>query len=73
MFVFPKSFSYQTFVFPLSGASAATMLIFILPAAFYLRLVKKEPLRSPQKIGVSIPEVTSVDIQSGTVLKSFQY
>jgi hypothetical protein len=29
------------------------MLIFILPAAFYLKLVKKEPLRSPQKIGVS--------------------
>jgi len=28
------------------------MLIFILPAAFYLRLVEKEPLRSPQKIGV---------------------
>lgn len=36
-----------------SGASAATMLIFILPAAFYLKLVKKEPLRSPQKVGVS--------------------
>ena len=34
------------------GASSATMLIFILPAAFYLRLVEKEPLRSPQKIGV---------------------
>lgn len=29
------------------------MLIFILPAAFYLKLVKKEPLRSPQKVGVS--------------------
>lgn len=36
-----------------SGASSATMLIFILPAAFYLKLVKKEPLRSPQKVGVS--------------------
>ncbi|NWW34121.1 S38A4 protein, partial [Panurus biarmicus] len=33
------------------GASSATMLIFILPGAFYLRIVKKEPLRSPQKIG----------------------
>nr|XP_020651189.1 sodium-coupled neutral amino acid transporter 4 [Pogona vitticeps]XP_020651190.1 sodium-coupled neutral amino acid transporter 4 [Pogona vitticeps]XP_020651192.1 sodium-coupled neutral amino acid transporter 4 [Pogona vitticeps] len=38
-------------IFGFIGASAATMLIFILPAAFYLRLVKKEPLRSPQKIG----------------------
>lgn len=36
-----------------SGASSATMLIFILPAVFYLKLVKKEPLRSPQKVGVS--------------------
>lgn len=36
----------------LPGASSATMLIFILPAAFYLRLVEKEHLRSPQKIGV---------------------
>ncbi|EMP31916.1 Sodium-coupled neutral amino acid transporter 4 [Chelonia mydas] len=40
-------------IFGFIGAAAVTMLIFILPAAFYLRLVKKEPLRSPQKIGVS--------------------
>lgn len=40
-------------VFLSSGASSATMLIFILPAGFYLKLVKKEPLRSPQKVGVS--------------------
>uniref|UniRef100_A0A8C0EJK9 Solute carrier family 38 member 4 n=1 Tax=Bubo bubo TaxID=30461 RepID=A0A8C0EJK9_BUBBB len=39
-------------IFGFIGASSATMLIFILPAAFYLRLVEKEPLRSPQKIGV---------------------
>ncbi|KAH0616630.1 hypothetical protein JD844_027890 [Phrynosoma platyrhinos] len=38
-------------IFGFIGASAATMLIFILPAAFYLRIVKKEPFRSPQKIG----------------------
>uniref|UniRef100_A0A8D0L0G1 Solute carrier family 38 member 4 n=1 Tax=Strix occidentalis caurina TaxID=311401 RepID=A0A8D0L0G1_STROC len=38
-------------IFGFIGASSATMLIFILPAAFYLRLVEKEPLRSPQKIG----------------------
>lgn len=43
-------------MFPILGASAATMLIFILPAAFYLRIVRKEPLRSPQKIGVSHPD-----------------
>ena len=36
----------------LSGASAAAMLIFILPSAFYLKLVKKEPMKSVQKIGV---------------------
>jgi len=44
---------YSTLVSP-PGASSATMLIFILPSAFYLRLVKKEPMRSPQKIGVRI-------------------
>nr|XP_033813409.1 sodium-coupled neutral amino acid transporter 4 [Geotrypetes seraphini]XP_033813410.1 sodium-coupled neutral amino acid transporter 4 [Geotrypetes seraphini]XP_033813411.1 sodium-coupled neutral amino acid transporter 4 [Geotrypetes seraphini]XP_033813412.1 sodium-coupled neutral amino acid transporter 4 [Geotrypetes seraphini] len=38
-------------IFGFIGASAATMLIFILPAAFYLRIVKKESLKSPQKIG----------------------
>ncbi|PKK29870.1 solute carrier family 38, member 4 [Columba livia] len=41
-------------IFGFIGASSATMLIFILPAAFYLRLVEKEPLRSPQKIGALI-------------------
>ncbi|XP_048355925.1 sodium-coupled neutral amino acid transporter 4 [Sphaerodactylus townsendi] len=41
-------------IFGFIGASAATMLIFILPAAFYLRIVKKEPLKSPQKIGAAV-------------------
>ncbi|XP_017684674.1 PREDICTED: sodium-coupled neutral amino acid transporter 4 isoform X1 [Lepidothrix coronata] len=41
-------------IFGFIGASSATMLIFILPGAFYLRLVEKEPLRSPQKIGALI-------------------
>ncbi|NXH43357.1 S38A4 protein, partial [Dicaeum eximium] len=41
-------------IFGFIGASSATMLIFILPGAFYLRIVKKEPLRSPQKIGALI-------------------
>ncbi|KGL89863.1 Sodium-coupled neutral amino acid transporter 4 [Charadrius vociferus] len=41
-------------IFGFIGASSATMLIFILPSAFYLRLVEKEHLRSPQKIGALI-------------------
>ncbi|XP_074425145.1 sodium-coupled neutral amino acid transporter 4 [Larus michahellis] len=41
-------------IFGFIGASSATLLIFILPSAFYLRLVEKEPLRSPQKIGALI-------------------
>lgn len=39
--------------FLLPGASAAAMLIFILPSAFYIKLVKKESMKSVQKIGVS--------------------
>ncbi|ELK08439.1 Sodium-coupled neutral amino acid transporter 4 [Pteropus alecto] len=42
------------YIFGFIGASSATMLIFILPAAFYLKIVKKEPLRSPQKVGAII-------------------
>ncbi|XP_023206274.1 sodium-coupled neutral amino acid transporter 2-like isoform X3 [Xiphophorus maculatus] len=38
-------------IFGFIGASAAVMLIFILPSAFYLRLVKKESMKSMQKIG----------------------
>ncbi|NWW06790.1 S38A4 protein, partial [Oreocharis arfaki] len=37
-------------IFGFIGASSATMLIFILPGAFYLRIVETEPLRSAQKI-----------------------
>uniref|UniRef100_A0A3B3RCC3 Sodium-coupled neutral amino acid symporter 2 n=1 Tax=Paramormyrops kingsleyae TaxID=1676925 RepID=A0A3B3RCC3_9TELE len=40
-------------IFGVIGASAAGMLIFILPSAFYIKLVKKEPMNSIQKIGVS--------------------
>lgn len=40
-------------IFPHTGASAAAMLIFILPSAFYIKLVKKESMKSVQKIGVS--------------------
>ncbi|KAM6985670.1 sodium-coupled neutral amino acid transporter 4 [Aplochiton taeniatus] len=41
-------------IFGFIGSSAATMLIFILPAAFYLRLVKSVPFRSPQKISAAV-------------------
>ncbi|NXO09700.1 S38A4 protein, partial [Oriolus oriolus] len=41
-------------IFGFIGASSATMLIFILPGAFYLRIVEREPWRSPQKIRVLI-------------------
>ncbi|XP_043917954.1 sodium-coupled neutral amino acid transporter 2 [Protopterus annectens] len=38
-------------IFGFIGASAAAMLIFILPSAFYIKLVTKEPMKSLQKIG----------------------
>uniref|UniRef100_A0A4W5MEK6 Sodium-coupled neutral amino acid symporter 2 n=1 Tax=Hucho hucho TaxID=62062 RepID=A0A4W5MEK6_9TELE len=41
-------------IFGFIGASAAAMLIFILPSAFYIKLVKKESMKSVQKIGASI-------------------
>ncbi|XP_056133848.1 sodium-coupled neutral amino acid symporter 2 isoform X2 [Lampris incognitus] len=41
-------------IFGFIGASAAAMLIFILPSAFYIRLVKKESMKSVQKIGATI-------------------
>nr|XP_006126535.1 sodium-coupled neutral amino acid transporter 4 isoform X2 [Pelodiscus sinensis] len=54
-------------IFGFIGASAATMLIFILPAAFYLRLVKKEPLRSPQKIGALIFLIVGIIFMLGSM------
>lgn len=41
-------------IFGFIGASAAAMLIFILPSAFYIKLVKKESMKSVQKIGASL-------------------
>uniref|UniRef100_A0A4W3K3T0 Sodium-coupled neutral amino acid symporter 2 n=1 Tax=Callorhinchus milii TaxID=7868 RepID=A0A4W3K3T0_CALMI len=41
-------------IFGFMGASAAAMLIFILPSAFYIKLVKKESMKSVQKIGALI-------------------
>uniref|UniRef100_A0A3Q0SQM9 Sodium-coupled neutral amino acid symporter 2 n=1 Tax=Amphilophus citrinellus TaxID=61819 RepID=A0A3Q0SQM9_AMPCI len=40
-------------IFGFIGSSAAAMLIFILPSAFYIRLVKKEPMMSVQKLGAT--------------------
>ncbi|CAI5785502.1 Uncharacterized protein PODLI_1B036092 [Podarcis lilfordi] len=54
-------------IFGFIGASAATMLIFILPAAFYLRIVKKEPFRSPQKIGALVFLIVGVIFMIGSM------
>ncbi|XP_016056664.1 PREDICTED: sodium-coupled neutral amino acid transporter 4 isoform X1 [Miniopterus natalensis] len=55
------------YIFGFIGASSATMLIFILPASFYLKLVKKEPLRSPQKVGALIFLVVGIIFMSGSM------
>nr|XP_040136708.1 sodium-coupled neutral amino acid transporter 4 isoform X2 [Ictidomys tridecemlineatus] len=55
------------YIFGFIGSSAATMLIFILPAAFYLRLVKKESLRSPQKVGALIFLVIGIIFMIGSM------
>ncbi|XP_031439266.1 sodium-coupled neutral amino acid transporter 2 isoform X2 [Clupea harengus] len=52
-------------IFGFIGASAAAMLIFILPSAFYLKLVKKESMRSMQKIGASIFLVSGFIVMIG--------
>ncbi|XP_048865513.1 sodium-coupled neutral amino acid transporter 4 [Brienomyrus brachyistius] len=54
-------------IFGFIGSSAATMLIFILPAAFYLRLVKSVPLNSPQKISATIFLVTGIVFMVGSL------
>uniref|UniRef100_A0A8C1XW73 Solute carrier family 38 member 4 n=1 Tax=Cyprinus carpio TaxID=7962 RepID=A0A8C1XW73_CYPCA len=54
-------------IFGFIGSSAATMLIFILPAAFYLRLVKSLPFRSPQKISATIFLVVGIFFMIGSL------
>ncbi|KAM8908820.1 sodium-coupled neutral amino acid transporter 4 isoform 2-T2 [Spinachia spinachia] len=54
-------------IFGFIGSSAATMLIFILPAAFYIRLVKSVPYRSPQKIGATIFLIVGVIFMIGSL------
>ncbi|MBN3312956.1 S38A4 protein, partial [Atractosteus spatula] len=54
-------------IFGVIGASAATMLIFILPAAFYLRLVKNVPLLSAQKIGALVFLIVGIIFMIGSM------
>ncbi|XP_032913722.1 sodium-coupled neutral amino acid transporter 2 isoform X3 [Catharus ustulatus] len=56
-YLFPWFFS--------TGASAAAMLIFILPSAFYIKLVKKEPMKSVQKIGASLFFLSGILVMTG--------
>nr|XP_006242344.1 sodium-coupled neutral amino acid symporter 2 isoform X1 [Rattus norvegicus] len=54
-------------IFGFIGASAAAMLIFILPSAFYIKLVKKEPMRSVQKIGALCFLLSGVVVMIGSM------
>lgn len=54
-------------IFGFIGASAAAMLIFILPSAFYIKLVKKEPVRSIQKMGALLFLVSGVVVMIGSM------
>ncbi|XP_065257892.1 sodium-coupled neutral amino acid symporter 2 [Emys orbicularis] len=55
-------------IFGFIGASAAAMLIFILPSAFYIKLVKKEPLKSVQKIGAILFLVSGLFVMIGSMI-----
>ncbi|KAL0962969.1 hypothetical protein UPYG_G00347820 [Umbra pygmaea] len=54
-------------IFGFIGASAAAMLIFILPSAFYIKLVKKESMKSVQKIGASIFLCSGIVVMFGSL------
>ncbi|XP_070709606.1 sodium-coupled neutral amino acid symporter 2 [Pempheris klunzingeri] len=54
-------------IFGFIGASAAAMLIFILPSAFYIKLVKKESMKSVQKIGASAFLVCGILVMTGSM------
>ncbi|XP_077194762.1 sodium-coupled neutral amino acid symporter 2 isoform X2 [Paroedura picta] len=54
-------------IFGFIGASAAAMLIFILPSAFYLKLVKKEPMKSVQKIGALLFLLSGIFVMTGSM------
>uniref|UniRef100_A0A1A8GSI9 Solute carrier family 38, member 4 n=2 Tax=Nothobranchius korthausae TaxID=1143690 RepID=A0A1A8GSI9_9TELE len=52
-------------IFGFIGGSAATMLIFILPAAFYLRLVK--PRSTPKKVGATVFLIMGIIFMFGSL------
>ncbi|KAJ6653632.1 hypothetical protein lerEdw1_009008 [Lerista edwardsae] len=54
-------------IFGFIGASAAAMLIFILPSAFYIKLVKKEPMKSVQKIGAALFLASGILVMTGSM------
>ncbi|KAM9671793.1 sodium-coupled neutral amino acid symporter 2 isoform 1-T2 [Trichechus inunguis] len=54
-------------IFGFIGASAAAMLIFILPSAFYIKLVKKEPMKSVQKIGALLFLLSGIVVMTGSM------
>ncbi|KAM3926952.1 sodium-coupled neutral amino acid symporter 2 [Leptodactylus fuscus] len=54
-------------IFGFIGASAAAMLIFILPSAFYIKLVKKEPMNSVQKIGAVLFLISGFVVMIGSM------
>uniref|UniRef100_H0V1L2 Sodium-coupled neutral amino acid symporter 2 n=1 Tax=Cavia porcellus TaxID=10141 RepID=H0V1L2_CAVPO len=54
-------------IFGFIGASAAAMLIFILPSAFYIKLVKKEPMKSVQKIGALLFLLSGIVVMIGSM------
>lgn len=54
-------------IFGFIGASAAAMLIFILPSAFYIKLVKKESMKSIQKIGAMFFLLSGVVVMTGSM------
>ncbi|XP_034719274.1 sodium-coupled neutral amino acid transporter 2 [Etheostoma cragini] len=54
-------------IFGFIGASAAAMLIFILPSAFYIKLVKKESMKSVQKIGATAFLLCGIVVMIGSM------
>uniref|UniRef100_A0A671E3J6 Sodium-coupled neutral amino acid symporter 2 n=1 Tax=Rhinolophus ferrumequinum TaxID=59479 RepID=A0A671E3J6_RHIFE len=54
-------------IFGFIGASAAAMLIFILPSAFYIKLVKKESMKSIQKIGAMFFLLSGIVVMTGSM------
>uniref|UniRef100_A0A7N8XE29 Sodium-coupled neutral amino acid symporter 2 n=1 Tax=Mastacembelus armatus TaxID=205130 RepID=A0A7N8XE29_9TELE len=54
-------------IFGFIGASAAAMLIFILPSAFYIKLVKKESMKSVQKIGATAFLLCGILVMCGSM------